>query len=443
MEQTINLRRTQSLKSFSDSCDKPIWTDTGLREKTTSVSDLVARYQSPVKGNAVVQETPIDHSKAKKVQQEPPKKTPSPQKAPLKSILKKKNDMKSQDILRKENDVKSPDILKKKNDVKSPDILKKKNDVKTPDKANLSPAKSMDDLPSNTSSIMSLKAMYEAKAATPDKDKSSPRATSSSFRVTKSSPHVKDVPKMNRDVVDAKIAETKDKKKLETVQNVRKTETKQEQVLKTETKQEQVAKKTVKVDRVQRRRTIGGIDFEQIAAFDADEKRKSIADFRDNAFIQAKETVSISVKVMSALYLSKVANQESTSTPPKPKPTSTPPKPEHNQPAEPVKRAKSFKFQATTQEMCSACSKPVYQMEKIAADKYTFHKNCFSCKKCKKKLSVSNYIPVNGEFYCIFHYKQLVRSKGNYDEGFGHAQHKSRWLQRSMSVPNQHEEYDE
>uniref|UniRef100_A0A672HKU7 LIM zinc-binding domain-containing protein n=1 Tax=Salarias fasciatus TaxID=181472 RepID=A0A672HKU7_SALFA len=66
-------------------------------------------------------------------------------------------------------------------------------------------------------------------------------------------------------------------------------------------------------------------------------------------------------------------------------------------------------------------------MEKITADKYMFHKNCFSCKKCNKKLSVSNYSPVNGDFYCIFHYQQLFRSKGNYDEGFGHAQHKSRW----------------
>lgn len=44
----------------------------------------------------------------------------------------------------------------------------------------------------------------------------------------------------------------------------------------------------------------------------ADEKRKSIADFRDSSFNQSKEKVSVSVKAISALYLSKVAHQEPT-----------------------------------------------------------------------------------------------------------------------------------
>ncbi|CAK6972067.1 LIM domain-containing protein 2 [Scomber scombrus] len=70
-------------------------------------------------------------------------------------------------------------------------------------------------------------------------------------------------------------------------------------------------------------------------------------------------------------------------------------------------------------------------MEKITADKYIFHKSCFCCKQCKKKLSMQNYTPLHGEFYCIFHYQQLFRRKGNYDEGFGHTQHKNRWLLRN------------
>uniref|UniRef100_A0A3Q0SQB3 LIM domain containing 2 n=1 Tax=Amphilophus citrinellus TaxID=61819 RepID=A0A3Q0SQB3_AMPCI len=61
-------------------------------------------------------------------------------------------------------------------------------------------------------------------------------------------------------------------------------------------------------------------------------------------------------------------------------------------------------------------------MEKITADKYVFHKTCFCCKHCKKKLSMYSYAPLNGEFYCIFHYQQLFRRKGNYDEGFGHIE---------------------
>ncbi|KAE8279837.1 Xin actin-binding repeat-containing protein 1 Cardiomyopathy-associated protein 1 [Larimichthys crocea] len=52
---------------------------------------------------------------------------------------------------------------------------------------------------------------------------------------------------------------------------------------------------------------------------------------------------------------------------------------------------------------------------------------------CNKKLSMYNYAPLYGELYCIFHYQQLFRRKGNYDEGFGHAQHKNRWLLRNTA----------
>jgi len=34
--------------------------------------------------------------------------------------------------------------------------------------------------------------------------------------------------------------------------------------------------------------------------------------------------------------------------------------------------------------------------------------------------------------FCTSHYKQLFATKGNYDEGFGHDQHKKRW----KSEPN-------
>ncbi|KAL4623467.1 xin actin-binding repeat-containing protein 1 isoform X1 [Arapaima gigas] len=82
-------------------------------------------------------------------------------------------------------------------------------------------------------------------------------------------------------------------------------------------------------------------------------------------------------------------------------------------------------------EICSACLKPVYSMEKMVADKLVLHYNCFCCKHCKKKLSLHNYSALYGEFYCMFHYQQLFKTKGNYDEGFGHVQHKDRWLQKA------------
>ncbi|KAK0154711.1 Xin actin-binding repeat-containing protein 1 [Merluccius polli] len=91
-------------------------------------------------------------------------------------------------------------------------------------------------------------------------------------------------------------------------------------------------------------------------------------------------------------------------------------------------------FQPSSQEMCSACLKPVYPMEKIVADKHIFHKTCFCCKHCKKTLSVQSYAPLHGGHYCLSHYQQLFRRTGNYDEGFGHTQHKSRWSPRGTSL---------
>uniref|UniRef100_A0A673B462 LIM zinc-binding domain-containing protein n=1 Tax=Sphaeramia orbicularis TaxID=375764 RepID=A0A673B462_9TELE len=65
-------------------------------------------------------------------------------------------------------------------------------------------------------------------------------------------------------------------------------------------------------------------------------------------------------------------------------------------------------------------------MEKMVANKLILHKNCFCCKHCTKKLSIHNYASLYGEFYCTSHYQQLFKRKGNYDEGFGHQQHKDR-----------------
>uniref|UniRef100_A0A8C6SSW2 LIM zinc-binding domain-containing protein n=1 Tax=Neogobius melanostomus TaxID=47308 RepID=A0A8C6SSW2_9GOBI len=73
-------------------------------------------------------------------------------------------------------------------------------------------------------------------------------------------------------------------------------------------------------------------------------------------------------------------------------------------------------------------------MERVTTDKASFHKTCFCCKHCKKKLSMLNYASLYGELYCTFHYQQLFRTKGNYDEGFGFSQHKSRWTVRSSTT---------
>ncbi|KAJ0059583.1 hypothetical protein NL108_001958, partial [Boleophthalmus pectinirostris] len=70
---------------------------------------------------------------------------------------------------------------------------------------------------------------------------------------------------------------------------------------------------------------------------------------------------------------------------------------------------------------CTACFKPVYSMERVPTDKYIFHKTCFCCKHCKKKLSMLNYASLHGELYCTFHYRELFRTKGNYEDALDSA----------------------
>ena len=40
---------------------------------------------------------------------------------------------------------------------------------------------------------------------------------------------------------------------------------------------------------------------------------------------------------------------------------------------------------------------------------------------------LGNYAALQGKLYCKPHFKQLFKTKGNYDEGFGREQHKTQW----------------
>lgn len=48
--------------------------------------------------------------------------------------------------------------------------------------------------------------------------------------------------------------------------------------------------------------------------------------------------------------------------------------------------AQSFSLKAQVKEMCTACQKTVYPMERLVADKFVFHNSCFCCKHCHAKL---------------------------------------------------------
>uniref|UniRef100_A0A8C4KMF7 Xin actin binding repeat containing 2 n=1 Tax=Dromaius novaehollandiae TaxID=8790 RepID=A0A8C4KMF7_DRONO len=108
--------------------------------------------------------------------------------------------------------------------------------------------------------------------------------------------------------------------------------------------------------------------------------------------------------------------------------------------ATPAKQAK--KLQLQEKEICTLCQQRVYPMECLVADRQNFHKSCFRCHHCGSKLSLGNYASLHGQIYCKPHFKQLFKSKGNYDEGFGHKQHKELWNSKdqSSSASNIHAE---
>ncbi|NXS02754.1 XIRP2 protein, partial [Oxylabes madagascariensis] len=85
------------------------------------------------------------------------------------------------------------------------------------------------------------------------------------------------------------------------------------------------------------------------------------------------------------------------------------------------------KLQIQENETCKLCQQRVYPMECLVADKQNFHKSCFRCHHCGSQLSLGNYASLHGKIYCKPHFKQLFKSKGNYDEGFGYKQHKELW----------------
>lgn len=82
-------------------------------------------------------------------------------------------------------------------------------------------------------------------------------------------------------------------------------------------------------------------------------------------------------------------------------------------------------------EKCHVCAKTVYATEKISADEKVFHKSCLKCTHCNKVLSTGNYASMDSVYYCKPHFKQLFALKGNYDEGFGKEQHKTKWANKT------------
>uniref|UniRef100_A0A673HPL1 LIM zinc-binding domain-containing protein n=1 Tax=Sinocyclocheilus rhinocerous TaxID=307959 RepID=A0A673HPL1_9TELE len=89
------------------------------------------------------------------------------------------------------------------------------------------------------------------------------------------------------------------------------------------------------------------------------------------------------------------------------------------------------KLHLPVHERCVSCLKTVYPLEKLVANQQVYHKSCFRCAFCSTKLSLGTYASLHGDIYCKPHFSQLFKSKGNYDEGFGHRPHKEMWTPRT------------
>ncbi|XP_058482881.1 uncharacterized protein LOC131458128 isoform X2 [Solea solea] len=152
-------------------------------------------------------------------------------------------------------------------------------------------AKSMGSLQSSPGSIKDLKARFELKSVT----------NSRAADFTSSA-----------DVTQVMNGHVEEGKRLIEVQKTHVPAGVPLKAAKTDAKEDHVTKKIVKKPNIVRRKTIGGIDFEEIAASEANDKRRSIADLRDSSFVQNKEALCVSVKELSALYLSMVAPKEAT-----------------------------------------------------------------------------------------------------------------------------------
>ncbi|KAF6716699.1 Xin actin-binding repeat-containing protein 1 [Oryzias melastigma] len=254
MDWKNDLRRTHSERSIPSASDKPTRTDTGLRDKMVSVSELVARYQTSVRASSGVKAA-SRHSTPGATK---PERTPSPQPSRETSL---------EFLLRRNEERKQSGA-----------------------KPSLTRSKSVGSLQNSSGSIEALMAVFEPKGAAKTKVRSSFPPASTTPNGMEEMPVV-----MNGEAED--MLSPAEGKKLLTENHIK--------------YEHHESQKVGSQIQTEKRRTIGGIDFEKMAASQAEEKRKLFAEQRDNAVAHPKEVVSVSVRAISALYMSKVATQDS------------------------------------------------------------------------------------------------------------------------------------
>jgi len=70
------------------------------------------------------------------------------------------------------------------------------------------------------------------------------------------------------------------------------------------------------------------------------------------------------------------------------------------------------------QDKCGACGKRVYAMEHMSVEGVTFHRDCFRCATCRRKLHTVFEKSGMG-FFCPTHFKQITKVNSGYMLGSG------------------------
>merc|ERR1719296_310581 len=69
-------------------------------------------------------------------------------------------------------------------------------------------------------------------------------------------------------------------------------------------------------------------------------------------------------------------------------------------------------------DLCHSCGKRVYAMERRFVEGLVFHKDCFRCTTCSRKLE-NNYGKSELGIFCMAHFHQITKVTGGYRAGTG------------------------
>jgi len=68
---------------------------------------------------------------------------------------------------------------------------------------------------------------------------------------------------------------------------------------------------------------------------------------------------------------------------------------------------------------CEVCGKKVYAMEAHHVEGRLFHRDCFKCATCGRKLASGNWAKNELGFFCLTHFHQIAKVTGGYKTGTG------------------------